>query len=109
MHLVEGSLRLPPHKCLVTGRIDGPIVDFNVSPICDQPPNVAIMLTVIEEAAEEFGGMVKRSKYEDLESRMLALSEELDKITNLYRSEQDFKQAKEELEGPLPEKETVNA
>lgn len=109
MQLTQAPLRLHPHHCVVTGREDGEIIDFEATPACDVPPAIYLKREVVEEAAEKLCGMVKRSKFEALEARMVSLSEELDRVNRLYIAEQEVSKVKEELEGPLPDKEAINA
>jgi len=79
MRLVEKPLLEAPHACLVTGRDDGEIIDFEVDANCNEPPHVYLKREVIEAAAEELG-MVKRGRYEALEKWFNELSEQFQEV-----------------------------
>ena len=80
MRLVEKPLMLPPHNCLVTGRDDGKIIDFEVDALCSEPPHVYLKREVVEAAAKEFCGMVPAHRLEALEKWNKELNQKFDEL-----------------------------
>jgi hypothetical protein len=75
----------PPAKCLVTGDIDGPFVDFgswgshNFEPYESYDPHVALSVGVVKEAGK-LCGMVPREDVERLKERVEKAEAELEQV-----------------------------
>jgi hypothetical protein len=93
MKLVTGeALRLPPHTCVVTGRSDGELIDFNVTPACNEPPNIAILRPVIEEAARDHCGMAPAVEVEELRTLLKAALQERDELRQTLKDAAEFEE-----------------
>lgn len=109
MQLVDGSsLRLPPHKCVVTGRIDGEVIDFNVTPACTEAPNIAIRRDVIEEAARDHCGMATADQVAELRADAEKAQEELKELREFLDTAAEFEELGTRLQNALP-KELLHA
>jgi len=91
MRLVEKPLPLAPHACLVTGRDDGELVDFEVDVMCNEPPHAYLKREVIEAAAAELG-MVKGKDFEELKAKFEALSQQLDEAIDSVNLAAEFEE-----------------
>jgi len=60
-------LPYPPRACVVSGRAEGEIVDFNVVIDSPEPTRLYIDRLIIEAAARDLFGMVSAGKAEQLE------------------------------------------
>ena len=102
MKIAEQPLRLHPHKCVVTGRIDGEMIDFDAIPDCQEPPSIVIMKAVVEEAGIKFCDLVPRAQVREMEEQVEAFKADLEKLRRINK-------ATEELEELLPDKEPIHA
>jgi hypothetical protein len=93
MRVVQEAERLP-RKCLVTGRPQGPFVDFQVDvqpPSPNQPHNLYIHALIVEEAAKALG-MVPGAEVERLLEQLHALKGELDEAREDMRVYAEFEE-----------------
>lgn len=102
MKIAEQPLRLHPQKCVVTGRIDGEMIDFDAIPDCQEPPAIVIMAAVVKEAGIKYCDLVPGERLRDLESQVEIFKLELEKLQRINK-------ATEELEELLPQQEPINA
>jgi hypothetical protein len=94
----------PPHCCIVTGRIDEPVVDFgDPTPKAQGPndPRVYIRASRVEEAAEDLLGMVPRKEVEELEERLGAAEAETARLTELVGAAEALEQSLERVKAAL--------
>lgn len=63
--LTQAPLPFSPHRCIVTGREDGEMIDFEAD--CLTPdPHIVLQRGVVEEAARECCGMVSGAEVDAL-------------------------------------------
>lgn len=65
-----------PQKCLVTGRSDGPFVDFGVIIPAGRDQRLYIRSKVIERGAP-LVGMVPKAEHEELKAQIAAMEDKL--------------------------------
>jgi hypothetical protein len=84
MRLVEVADKAP-RTCAVTGRGDGPFIDFNK--IIDRPGGSALYLhaLIVEEAAKKLG-MVPGREVEKLKGELAQMSERLDEVQDIMQT-----------------------
>ena len=67
---------LYPQKCLVTGRTDGPFVDFGVIIPAGRDQRLYIRSAVLERGAPLLG-MVPKAEHEELRAQIAAMEDRL--------------------------------
>lgn len=67
---------LYPQKCLVTGRSDGPFVDFGVIIPAGRDQRLYVRAKVVEKIAPALG-MVPKADYEELKAQIAAMEDRL--------------------------------
>lgn len=84
MRLVEVAEKAP-RTCAVTGRGEGPFIDFNV--IIDRPggTNLYLHALIVEEAAKKLG-MVPGRELEKLQGKVDELSQTLDRVEEIQKT-----------------------
>lgn len=98
MRVVERAERLPRH-CVVTGRANGPFVDFQVEvhpPSPNQPHNLYIHKAILEEAAKKCG-MVPKAEVDRLLDQLHALSGELKELRDFMDAYGEFEEKSQAL------------
>jgi len=86
MRLIEGKTQLPfpPRSCLVTGREDGPFIDFQV--VIDRPePTRLYLKTEIVEEAGKLVGMVPKKRVEELEDQLAEMRTGLENVQDTMK------------------------
>ena len=78
MNLTQSPLRFYPHTCVVTGREDGEMIDFEAERDYVASPHIYIKREVVEEAATKLCGMVPASEVEELRAQLQELGVALD-------------------------------
>lgn len=97
--LLEKPLPKAPKKCLVTGRADGLIVDFGTDVQFPMPqPHVYLKASVVEEAAEVLG-MVPEDRFNQLQTQISEMEDELDTLREVAAAIE----AKDEADNQLQE------
>jgi hypothetical protein len=81
MRLVDNADR-PPRECAVSGRGDGPFIDFQTVIETPQPMSLYVHTLHVEEAAKMLG-MVPAREVEKLREDFAAMSTELDRLRSL--------------------------
>jgi hypothetical protein len=92
----------PPHCCIVTGRRDGPVVDWGElteKARGPQDPHVYIRVSQVEHVAAELLGMVSQKRYDEA----LAELEEANTEAGRLRAIVAGKEGLSEAEGKLRE------
>lgn len=98
----------PPHKCIVTGRRDLPVVDFGVD-YTGIDPHVYIGAGRVEEAARELLGMVPRDDVNELLKRLHEAEAENERLQELIGAAEELEQALERVKAafePTPDPDT---
>jgi hypothetical protein len=93
MRLVDTADRAP-RKCAVTGRTNGPFIDFKTdvrAPTPNTPNFLYLHKSVVERAARKFG-MVPKSEVENLTDQLTAVKSELDDAREKLRVATEFKE-----------------
>lgn len=67
---------LYPQKCLVTGRSDGPFVDFGVIIPAGRDQRLYVRAKVVEKIAPALG-MVPKADHEELKAQIAAMEDRL--------------------------------
>jgi len=93
MEITEAPFHAYPHACVVTGRDDGPVVDFAIE-IGGVDPHLYLRLSVIEEAAALIG-MVPKAEVDRLS---LALDDIVEELVEAQKQLTAYAQVKEGLE-----------
>lgn len=92
MQLTKAPLRLPPHKCVVTGREDGEMIDFEAEPMCSEPPHIYVMKTVVEEAAVKLCGMSSKADVDAVLARLEEMRAEVAELNDTLNMAAEFEQ-----------------
>jgi hypothetical protein len=93
----------PPHTCIVSGRRDGEVVDFQKD-FTGSDPHVYIRRERIEEAGE-LCGMVRVAQVEELRGELAAAREAIERLTALVAGGEELSVAEDRLRealGPAP-------
>lgn len=94
----------PPHTCLVTGRRDGPVVDFGKEWDGIPDPHIYVRLELVEKAAET-AGMVRKARVDELEGELEEANAEAARLRRIVAAKQGLSDAEETLRealGPAP-------
>lgn len=110
--LVElpSNVSFPPHCCIVTGRIDAPVIDFGDPTAQAQGPNdprVYIRESVVEDAATRLLGMVPKAEVDSLREELAASEAERQRLAEIVGGGEELTEAEERMRaalGPAPEK-----
>jgi hypothetical protein len=91
MRLVDEADRAP-RKCAVSGRPNGPFIDFQVdvrAPTPNTPNFLYLHASVVKEAAQKLG-MVPKAKLEKLQGRVTEMETELAELRESMRVFAEF-------------------
>lgn len=94
----------PPQSCIVTGRRDGPVVDFGKEWDGIPDPHIYIRLELVEKAAEA-AGMVRKREVDRLEEELREANAEAARLRKIVAAKQGLSDAEETLRealGPAP-------
>lgn len=94
----------PPHKCLVTGRRDGELVDFQKD-FVGRDPHVYIRRERVEEAAESLCGMVRQDEVDVLSDKLEGAIAEKERLAAIVAGGEELSAAEARLReaiGPAP-------
>lgn len=88
----------PPSQCAVSGRADGPFVDFQtqIEPPTQVPTNLFLHAGVVEEAAKLLG-MVPGKQLEELRGELRSVVEEIEGIREVLTAAGDLEEAMQNL------------
>lgn len=89
----------PPHKCVVTGRRDGKLVDFGKDYV-GVDPHIYIDRDKVEEAAEACG-MVRESRVEELEAELEEADAEAGRLRRVVAGKEALSAAEDKLREAL--------
>lgn len=89
----------PPHTCVVSGRRDGPVVDFHKD-FVGHDPHIYIRQERVEEAGEVCG-MVRESVVEDLRGELAAARDGLERLTAIVAGGEELSAAEDRLRAAL--------
>lgn len=93
MRLTENAERRPK-VCIVSGRGEGPFIDFQTTLEPDpQPKELYIHKLLVEEAAERFCGMVPQRRVKQLEDELAELGERLEQTKDIAELTQKLEEA----------------
>lgn len=95
----------PPHTCIVTGRRDGPVVDFGKEYDGIPDPHIYIRREKIEEAGEVCG-MVRQSVVDELREELEEANEEAGRLRAIVAAGEGLSAAEAKLRealGPAPD------
>jgi hypothetical protein len=90
----------PPHTCIVSGRRDGEVVDFQKD-YTGVDPHIYIRRHRIEEAAAELCGMVKQKTVDELEEKLKVAEAEVGRLAKLVAGGEELSAAEDKLRGAL--------
>lgn len=94
----------PPHTCVVSGRRDGEVVDFQKD-FTGTDPHIYIRRHRVEEAAEDLCGMVKQKVVDALKAQLAEAEAERDRLAAIVAGGEELSAAEERLRealGPAP-------
>lgn len=94
----------PPHKCVVSGRRDGEVVDFGTDYV-GTDPHIYIRRSRVEEAATELCGMVRQAEVDELRSELEEANAEAGRLRAIVAAGEELSAAEERLRealGPAP-------
>jgi hypothetical protein len=103
----------PPHCCIVTGRLDAPVVDFGDPTAKAQGPNdprIYIREGVVEKAARDLLGMVPRAEVDGLREELAASEAERQRLAEIVGGGEELGEAEERMRaalGPAPDHDTA--
>lgn len=97
MEITEAPFHAYPYACAVTGRDDGPVVDFAIE-LEGVDPHLYLRLSVIEEAGKLIG-MVPKAQVDEVRQRLSDLAEELVEAQRQIAAYEQIKEGIEVLEG----------
>lgn len=93
----------PPHTCVVSGRRDGEVVDFQKD-FTGTDPHIYIRRERVEEAAE-ICGMVRQKTVDALQAELAEAQDERDRLAGIVSGGEALSAAEERLRealGPAP-------
>lgn len=90
----------PPQTCIVTGRRDGPVVDFGKEWDGIPDPHIYIRLELVEKAAKE-AGMVRKKRVEELEAELEEANAEAGRLRAIVAGKQGLSEAEDRLREAL--------
>lgn len=99
----------PPHCCVVTGRRDGPIIDFGdpTQKACGPAdPRLYMRGAVVEEAARDLLGMVPEAEVAEIRTQLEESEAERQRLAEIVGGGEELTEAEERLRnalGPVPE------
>lgn len=96
----------PPHTCVVTGRRDGEVVDFQKD-FDGIDPHIYIRRERVEVAGEVCG-MVRQAEVDALRDELVAAREGIDRLTAIVAGGEELSAAEDRLRqalGPAPTEE----
>lgn len=113
--LVElpSNVSSPPHCCIVTGRIDGPVIDFgDPTPKAQGPndPRIYLRSFVVEKAARDLLGMVPKAELDELREQLEASEAERKRLAEIVGGGEELTEAEERMRaalGPAPDNDTA--
>lgn len=94
----------PPHCCVVSGRRDGPVVDFgDPTPKARGAgdPRLYVRQAVIEEAAMNLLGMRPAAEVKELEQQLAECDAERQRLGDLVAGGEDLSAAEDKLRAAL--------
>ena len=100
MEITEAPFHAYPYACAVTGRDDGPCVDFAID-MEGVDPHLYLRLSVIEEAGKLIG-MVPKAEVDAIEEALADLTSKFDDVLAQLEAYKQIKEGLDVLEGATP-------
>lgn len=97
MVIAEAPFHAYPYACAVTGRDDGPVVDFAIE-LDGVDPHLYLRLSVIEEAGKLIG-MVPKAEVEKLTQQLSDFAEEIVDLQKRVGAYEQIEEGLRVLEG----------
>lgn len=97
----------PPHKCLVTGRRDDELIDFQKD-FVGRDPHIYIRRERVEYASEKLCGMVRQPEVDALRAELEEANKEAGRLRTIVAGGEALSAAEDRLRealGPAPTKE----
>jgi hypothetical protein len=94
----------PPHCCIVTGRRDGPVIDFGdpAAKACGPAdPRVYMRGAVVEEAAKNLLGMRPAVEVKELEQQLGECDAERQRLAAIVAGSEELSAAEDKLRAAL--------
>jgi hypothetical protein len=101
--LVTRPLAHPPHKCLVSKRADGELVDFGTD-FQGANPHIFIRRSVIEDTARDLCGMRPETEFTELEDKLAATREELQRAEKIIAGHEQIAALEESVREEMAER-----
>lgn len=94
----------PPHCCIVTGRRDGPLLDFGeltekAAGVAE--PHIYLRAIVVENAARQTLGMVPKSEVDKLQAELAESEAERQRLAEILAGVEDLSAAEDKLRAAL--------
>lgn len=99
----------PPHCCVVSGRRDGPVVDFGdptLKACGPNDPRIYVRGAVVEAAARDLLGMVPQAEVDELREQLVESEAERQRLAEIVGGGEELTEAEARIRdalGPAPE------
>lgn len=90
--IVEGPLPFAPHRCVISSRDDGELLDFGDATVNEPVFRLYLQRGLIEEAARLCCGMVSGVEVAEVRRQMADLSHKLDEVLDEVQLTKDFEE-----------------
>jgi len=90
--IVEGPLPFAPHRCVISSRDDGELLDFGDATVNEPVFRLYLQRGLIEEAARECCQMVSGAEVAEVRRQMADLSHKLDEVLDEVQLTKDFEE-----------------
>ena len=94
----------PPHCCVVSGRRDGPLIDFgDPTPKArgKLDPRLYMRAPIVEDVARDLLGMVPQAEVDDLRAQLEESEAERQRLAEIVGGGEELTEAEERLRGAL--------
>lgn len=94
----------PPHCCIISGRTDGPVIDFGdlTAKACGpSDPRVYIRVSRIEDAVKEHLGLPSSKEFKELKDELVEANAEAGRLRKIVAGTVGLEQAEGNLRGAL--------
>lgn len=101
--IVSRPLAHPPHKCIVSKRADGELVDFGTD-FQGANPHIYMRRSVLEDTARDLCGMRPEAEFCELEEKLAAVREELERANKLISGHEQIAALEESVREEMAER-----
>lgn len=101
--LVSRPLQHAPHKCIVSKRADGELVDFGTD-FQGANPHVYLRRSVLEDTVRDLCGMRPEAEFTELEDKLATVGAELERANKLIAGHEQIAALEESCREEMAER-----